>query len=81
MNFHLSYGKWHFDNIDKPYCTHRFPSLAVTQFSMPWPVIVDSLKLAVVGFCISLSMAKSLDEGYVGHGKATRELVADVGCH
>ena len=41
-------------------------------------MLLDSLKLAVVGFGISLSMCKALDPGYTGTQKATRELMADV---
>lgn len=53
--------------------------MSVPSITMPLTVVlVDSLKIAVVAFCISLSMAKALDKGHVGSSKATRELVADV---
>ena len=60
------------------FTTFSLPSVAIPTVSLPWTVLVDSLKIAVVAFCISLSMAKALDKGYVGGHTATRELVADV---
>ena len=46
MNFHLSYGKWHFNNIDLPYCLFFPKNEAENCLAVAYFFQQDVLKIA-----------------------------------